>query len=140
MGSFGLVKSIANALGEEIGWRGFLVPELFKTTGLTGTALFSGVVWALWHYPVLIGADYNAGTPTWYGLTCFTVAVLPIVVIAFAIFFWSKKGQLKAFVPQTLRESPHGLFWTFPPANEGDRSDGTRLRASKAGGQAALKS
>ncbi|MGA7127580.1 MAG: hypothetical protein WBZ19_14815, partial [Chthoniobacterales bacterium] len=33
-------------------------------------------------------------------------AVLPIVVIAFAIFFWSKKGQLKAFVPQTLRESP----------------------------------
>ena len=43
-GSIGMVHSIANALGEEIGWRGFLVPELFKTMGLTGTALFSGVV------------------------------------------------------------------------------------------------
>jgi uncharacterized protein len=154
-GSIGMVHSIANALGEEIGWRGFLVPELFKTTGLTGTALFSGVVWALWHYPVLIGADYNAGTPTWYGLTCFTVmvlaisfifawmrlksgslwtaallhashnlyvqsiftplthksgntawffdefgVVLPIVTIIFAIFFWSRRGQLQPIVPQ----------------------------------------
>jgi uncharacterized protein len=161
MGTFGMVKSIANALGEEIGWRGFLVPELFKTMGFAGTALFSGLVWALWHYPVLIGADYNAGTPIWYGLTCFTVlvlassfifawmrlksgslwtgallhashnlyvqaifspltkksgntpwfidefgAILPMVVIAFAIFFWSKKGQLKAVVPQTMQASP----------------------------------
>jgi membrane protease YdiL (CAAX protease family) len=44
-GSFGLVKSLASALGEEIGWRGFLVPELFKNIGFTGTALVSGVVW-----------------------------------------------------------------------------------------------
>ncbi len=34
VGSFGLVEGLATALGEEIGWRGFLVPELFKTWGL----------------------------------------------------------------------------------------------------------
>jgi uncharacterized protein len=38
-GSFGLVKSLASSLREEIGWRGFLVPELFKNIGFTGTAL-----------------------------------------------------------------------------------------------------
>jgi uncharacterized protein len=101
--SVGLVHSIANGLGEEIGWCGFLVPELFKTMGFTATALFSGIIWSLWHYPVLIGADYNAGTPAGYGLICFTVMILaisfifawmrlksgsllPIVTIAFAIF------------------------------------------------------
>jgi membrane protease YdiL (CAAX protease family) len=30
---FGLVGSLASALGEESGWRGFLVPELARTTG-----------------------------------------------------------------------------------------------------------
>ena len=27
------------------------------------------MVWSCWHYPVLIWGDYNAGTPTWYGLS-----------------------------------------------------------------------
>jgi len=45
-GTFGLAKSLASSLGEEIGWRGFLVPQLFKSVGFTGTALISGVVWS----------------------------------------------------------------------------------------------
>src|SRR5439155_16502189 len=55
--SFGLAKSLGSALGEEIGWRGFLVPALFKKLGFTGTALVSGIIWACWHYPLLIWAD-----------------------------------------------------------------------------------
>jgi membrane protease YdiL (CAAX protease family) len=101
-GSFGMVESIANALGEEIGWRGFLVPELFKTTGFTGTALLSGLVWALWHYPILIGADYNAGTPTWYGLTCFTVMV---VAISF-VFAWMRLKTGSLWVGALLHAKP----------------------------------
>jgi membrane protease YdiL (CAAX protease family) len=91
-GSFGLVKSTASALGEEIGWRGFLVPERFKSTGFTGTALISGVVWSCWHYPSLIWGDYNSGTPTWYDLTCFTVMVISLSFV----FAWMrlKSGSL----------------------------------------------
>jgi membrane protease YdiL (CAAX protease family) len=103
--SFGMIESLATALGEEIGWRGFLVPELFKTMGFTGTALFSGVVWSCWHYPILIWGDYNAGTPTWYGLTCFTVMV---VAIAF-VFAWMrlKSGSLWA---GALLHASHNLY------------------------------
>jgi membrane protease YdiL (CAAX protease family) len=91
-GVYGLIRSIASALGEEIGWRGFLVPELSRTTSFTATAFISGAVWSLWHYPILIFGDYNAGTPTWYGLTCFTVMVIAMSFV----FAWIrlKSGSL----------------------------------------------
>ena len=91
-GTYGMIRSVSSALGEEIGWRGFLVPELSKTSSFTATSLVSGVVWSLWHYPILIYGDYNAGTPTWYGLTCFTVLVISISFV----FAWMrlKSGNL----------------------------------------------
>src|SRR5438552_10601495 len=74
--TLGIVGTLSRALGEEIGWRGFLVPELAKVVGFPGIALISGVMWAIYHYPVLIFGDYNAGTPVWFGLTCFTLIVI----------------------------------------------------------------
>jgi uncharacterized protein len=77
-GTAGVILFMARTLGEEIGWRGFLVPELSKVTGFTGTALISGILWAAWHYPILIFGDYNMGTPAWFGLTCFTLMVIGV--------------------------------------------------------------
>ena len=74
--TLGLVGKTSRALGEEIGWRGFLVPELSKVVGFAGIALISGTMWAVYHFPVLIFADYNAGTPVWFGLGCFTVGII----------------------------------------------------------------
>ncbi|HEX8280891.1 MAG TPA: hypothetical protein VF551_05915, partial [Chthoniobacterales bacterium] len=45
--TFGLVGKTSRALGEEIGWRGFLVPELSKVVSFTGIGLISGVMWAI---------------------------------------------------------------------------------------------
>ena|ERR1700730_18030855 len=104
-GSFGVVKSVASALGEEIGWRGFLVPELFKSFGFTSTALISGVVWSCWHYPLLIWGDYNSGTPTWYGLTCFTVLVLSISFV----FAWMRLKSGSLWTGALLHAS-HNLY------------------------------
>ncbi|HST09530.1 MAG TPA: type II CAAX endopeptidase family protein [Terriglobales bacterium] len=104
-GSFGLVGSTARALGEEIGWRGFLVPELSKTMGFTSTGLISGIVWASWHYPILIWGDYNAGTPSWYGLTCFTVMVVAIAVV----FAWLRLKSGSLWTGAILHAS-HNLY------------------------------
>jgi membrane protease YdiL (CAAX protease family) len=104
-GSFGMAKGLASSLGEEIGWRGFLVPELFKNIGFTGTALISGVVWSCWHYPLLIWADYNSGTPTWYGLTCFTVMVISIAFV----FAWMRLKSGSVWTAALLHTS-HNLY------------------------------
>jgi len=104
-GSFGLVQNLATALGEEIGWRGFLVPKLFKRVGFTGTALISGMVWACWHYPILIWGDYNAGTPTWYGLACFTA----LLVATSFIFAWIRLKSGSLWTGALLHAS-HNLY------------------------------
>jgi len=77
LGSVGAVLfSCLSAAGEEIGWRGFLVPELRKFNSFTSTALISGVIWSAWHVPLIVWSDYNSGTPTWYAVACFAVMVI----------------------------------------------------------------
>jgi membrane protease YdiL (CAAX protease family) len=93
-------------LGEEIGWRGLLVPELAREYTFTATALISGGIWALWHFPIILFADYiTPGLPGWFALICFTVMVLGI---SFA-FAWLrlKSGSLWTAV---LLHASHNLF------------------------------
>lgn len=65
------------ALGEEIGWRGLLVPELSKITSYPRVGLISGLIWTAYHIPLILFADYNnEGVSVWYGLLCFSVMVV----------------------------------------------------------------
>src|SRR5688572_9934638 len=52
-----LVIFLFIALGEEPGWRGFLLPRLAQRQGLVRGSLVLGAIWALWHLP-LIGTEF----------------------------------------------------------------------------------
>jgi membrane protease YdiL (CAAX protease family) len=101
----GLIRGISTALGEEIGWRGFLVPELAKQMSFTKLSLLSGVIWAAWHSPLLLFADYNAGTNRWYAMGCFAVM---IVSNSFA-FAWLRLKSGSLWTAAVLHAS-HNLF------------------------------
>jgi membrane protease YdiL (CAAX protease family) len=103
--TLGMVGKTSRALGEEIGWRGFLVPELAKVVGFPGVGLISGLMWAAYHYPVLIFADYNAGTPVWYGLGCFTLMVVADSIIL--AWLTLRSGSLW---PAAILHGSHNLF------------------------------
>jgi membrane protease YdiL (CAAX protease family) len=103
--SVGMVQSCASALGEEIGWRGFLVPHLAKVTGFRNVALISGLMWAVWHYPIFLFADYNSGTPAWYGLTCFTVSIIGVSFV----FAWMRLKSGSLWTAMLIHAS-HNLF------------------------------
>lgn len=66
-------------LGEELGWRGLLVPELAKLTSFRNVALISGAVWAVWHWPLILFAaettDFDK-TPLWFMLPVFSVTII----------------------------------------------------------------
>jgi len=74
--TFGVIQSAASAAGEEIGWRGYLVPALRQRFGFVTTVGLSGVIWAAWHMPVLLFADYNGGAPKAYSVACFSVMII----------------------------------------------------------------
>lgn len=103
--TLGLALNLAFALGEELGWRGFLVPKLAERLSFTGTAIVSGIIWASWHMPLIIFADYNGGTPTLYSIACFAVMVVGISVPL--AWLRLRSGSLW---PAALLHASHNLF------------------------------
>jgi len=101
----GLLQGMFFALGEEIGWRGLLVPELAGITSFTNTALISGAAWAVYHYPLILFADYNSGAPKWYALLVFTW----MVFAASFGFAWVRLRSGSLWTAVILHAS-HNLF------------------------------
>jgi membrane protease YdiL (CAAX protease family) len=69
---------LIGALGEEIGWRGFLVPRMHSLMGFTRTSLVVGLIWAAWHYPINMAVFplYRPQVSLWYANGCFTLLVV----------------------------------------------------------------
>lgn len=53
------------ALGEEVGWRGWMTPFLAERMGKRKALVLSGIIWGAWHWPVILFAGYNFGTGYW---------------------------------------------------------------------------
>jgi membrane protease YdiL (CAAX protease family) len=105
MASGGVILNLSMTLGEEIGWRGFLVPELAKDMSFTRVSLVSGIVWAAWHSPLLLFADYNVGTNRWYELACSSVTCISVSFILAWLRFKSD-----SIWPAALLHASHNLF------------------------------
>lgn len=101
----GMAGSCISALGEELGWRGFLVPQLAKIMPFRGVALASGILWSLWHYPLILLANYHGEGPTWYSLMCFTVMVIGIAFL----FAWMRLKSGSVWTGMFLHAS-HNIF------------------------------
>jgi membrane protease YdiL (CAAX protease family) len=102
---FGVISGTTSGLGEEIGWRGFLFPSLFRIVGPSGAILISGLIWGFWHYPGILGSNYNAGGPAWVALVCFTW----MVVAGAAIFGWLRVKSGSVW-PAAIAHGSHNLF------------------------------
>jgi membrane protease YdiL (CAAX protease family) len=56
------VFSVRTAAGEEIGWRGYMLTRLIDA-GVPRPILASGLIWGLWHVPLILGGVYLVGPP-----------------------------------------------------------------------------
>ena len=84
-------------LGEEYGWRGYLLPRALSLGEIRGTILV-GLVWAFWHLPLLIvGLNYPGQSP-WITIPLFTLVV---VALSFP-FTWFYKASVGSVVLASL--------------------------------------
>lgn len=75
--------------GEEVGWRGYLLPRLSASAGLAPASLVVGVIWAAWHLPLF----YAPGADTYH--QSFPLYALQVTAysIALAWLYW-RTGSL----------------------------------------------
>ena len=97
----GAFINLIPALGEELGWRGWLLPKLMPL-GTVPALVLSGVIWGLWHSPlILLGYNYPAAPP-WLGLTM----MIGMCIIVGAVFGWLRLRSESVW-PAALA---HGAF------------------------------
>ncbi len=64
------------ALGEEWGWRGYLLPKVVQRVNFLPAALLTGFIWGLWHAPIIVaGHNYGVGYSgyPWLGIVAMCV-------------------------------------------------------------------
>ncbi len=84
-----LVVAIIGGIGEEIGWRAVLQPEMERRFGpVRGTALV-GLIWAYWHVPANLAGYNDSAHPI---LNTFVFFPLVVVCMAFAFAWLTKRS------------------------------------------------
>ena len=123
---------ILMGLGEEIGWRGFLFPELDTYLGRTKAVLIGGVIHGVWHFPVILLAGYEYGTDyigaPLLGMIAFCIFTLTTGIISYWLYERSSSIWLPAishgmvnatFNPYMLRGAEHFERSVFGPVDIG---------------------
>lgn len=96
------------ALGEEIGWRGFLYPQLKAHFGRTGGLVLGGIIWGAWHWPLiwLIGYEYGAAAGNDAGYVGYPIVgmlVFCVFTVALGIFCdWAYEQSDSIWLPALL--------------------------------------
>jgi uncharacterized protein len=103
----GIASGFVFAFGEELGWRGYLLPRLIQS-GWPCPIVLSGVVWGIWHSPLIILTGYAHGAVT-LSLIMFTV-----LTILFGVFIgWLRFTSGSVFVATMAHASFNAFVQTF---------------------------
>lgn len=106
LATIGMVGSASRALGEEIGWRGFMIWEMRKIMPFWAVGVFSGLIWAVWHWPAILFTDYNAGEGSFVlQMFIFTMAIAPQGIV-YAYFAFKSESLW----PAVILHASHNLF------------------------------
>jgi len=93
------------ALGEELGWRGFLLPKLMPL-GQWKAILLSGAIWGFWHAPTTLLHGYNFPQHPYLGILVMTVGCTLLGVIISWLYLSTRSPWVAALAHGSLNAAP----------------------------------
>jgi membrane protease YdiL (CAAX protease family) len=112
-----VVGVIGGPLGEEVGWRGYVLLRLSRRFGLAPASLLLGLAWSCWHLPLFVlsvgGDQYGQSFPTYLlQVTALSVALAWLTgntsgSLFLAVLMHSAINQTKDIVPSAVTGAHH---------------------------------
>ena len=108
--SFGVVAGFV----EEIGWTGFAFPALVRMRSAFAAAVLLGVLWGLWHIPVV---DYlGAATPHGRFWLPYLLAFIAVMTAIRVLICWIYAHTGSLLLAQLMHASSTGALVVLSPA------------------------
>jgi membrane protease YdiL (CAAX protease family) len=111
---FGIGAGILAGVFEEIGWTGFAFPRLSNRFGALGGAFLLGLLWALWHFPVV--DSLGAASPHGSALPLFFGSFAAVLVATRVLIAWLYANTGSVLGAQLLHASSTGWLVVLSPS------------------------
>ena len=102
--TIGVLISFLAYLGEELGWRSFMYPQLIAKLGTNKGLFIGGIIWGLWHLPLILQGHNYPNNPV-LGNFFMIAMCMPLGIILYYTYIKTKT----IFIPAIL----HGIFNQF---------------------------
>ena len=89
-----ILVNLIFVFGEEYGWRGYLLPKLTIATGKTRGTMILGMVWALYHFPLVYFLAKTTGIGNPLLIATIQAAGVFFIAFAFSYSYYISKGSL----------------------------------------------
>lgn len=100
-------------LGEELGWRGFLLPRLLFL-GRLNAHILVGIFWGLWHAPLIwAGFNYPGHPVAGIAMMCALTTAFGLLIGEMTLHY--RSVLLAAFIHAAVNAQGYGIwYWLFP--------------------------
>src|SRR5215211_5984067 len=101
-----VIITLTLSLGEELGWRGYLLPQLLSV-GRTRALVLVGLIWAAWHMPLIFLTPlYHAN-----GNRLLVLCLFVGTIVAGSFFFGYLRIWTGSVWPASIAHSAHNAAW-----------------------------
>jgi CAAX protease family protein len=104
-GTLGVLLSFISSVGEETGWRGYLLPRTIDAR-IPQPVLVTSLIWGAWHLPIVFAGVYAMGPSHW--VTALNLMITAVVIGA--LLAWLRIGTGSIWPCILLHATWNGLI------------------------------